>query len=159
MSRAIKLQSAMEYLLTYGWALLVLAAVLAVIGWLLFSAPTTPQACILSQGLTCQSATISANGMLQLDLLQSTQDPIRITAIGCTTPSSLAYMQGSNPPSNSVNMAVGSNYTFYVQCYSNSAPFSGSIGTGYSGTLIINYTDTYSGFPSTVYGTISEKVA
>lgn len=159
MDRVLKLQSAMEYLLTYGWALLVLAIVLSVIAWLLFAAPTTPQVCLLSAGLTCQSAVISTNGMLQINLLQSTQDPIRVTAIGCTNPSSLTHMQGSNPPSNSVTLAVGSNHTFYVQCYSNSAAFSGVIGTGYSGTLIINYTDTYSGFPSTVYGTISEKVS
>ena len=81
-------------------------------------------------------------------------------SFGCTSLQSLAYMQNTgNPPSNAVYMPISSNHTFYVQCYSNTTKFSGPLGSAYTGYLIINYTNAYTLFPTTVYGKMSTRVS
>lgn len=51
MKKHMKGQAAMEYLMTYGWAILVLVIVLAALWYLL---PTTQEQCIFQQGFECE---------------------------------------------------------------------------------------------------------
>ncbi len=158
----MKLQSAMEYLTTYGWAILIIGLVLAVLfGLVSQSAQGPAQQCILPAGFSCINYYMSQNGMLVLNLLQSTQDPVQVTAVGCNNPESVSYMAyPSSQPyfSVPVNMPIGSNSTFYIQCYSNSSAYFGNIGGIYSGYVIINYTNAYTEFPNTIYGKLVVKV-
>ncbi len=68
-SRAVKLntsaQSAMEYLITYGWAILIIAVVLAALFELgVFSGgQSLPQACIAEAGFICKSPIYTASGI------------------------------------------------------------------------------------------------
>ena len=154
----LKLQSALEYLITYGWAIIIISIV-AVAIFAVLSLSNPVEQCILPSGFFCPNVQMSQNGVLEFTLVQSTQYPVAITAVGCMTPTSLAFMSNIiNPPSNYIFMPVGTSNTFYVQCYSNSAPYSGPIKSVYSGSLIINYTNAYTHFPNTIYGTVSVSV-
>lgn len=153
----MKLQSAIEYLTTYGWAILILSIVGVAIFAIISSSSNAVQECTLPAGFACPSFYISQNGLLYINLIQSTQNPIQVTAIGCTNPQSESYMTTENsPPSNYIYMAIGSNYTFNnVYCYSNGTVWNKMpIKSVFSGYLEINYTNAYTGFPNTVYGTI-----
>ncbi len=60
-NNTLKGQSAMEYLMTYGWAILIIAVVLAALFELgVFGTGGTPQACIAQSGFICASPTFSA---------------------------------------------------------------------------------------------------
>ena len=58
-------QSAMEYLMTYGWAILIIAVVLAALFELgVFNGSNlTPQACITQAGFVCMNPVYTANGI------------------------------------------------------------------------------------------------
>jgi len=152
-------QSAIEYLITYGWMILVTAVILAALfGMGIFSpGEFGGEMCILPGGLSCISYQMAHNGMLTLNLQQVTQSPINITAIGCTSNTTFISMNAFQP---NIYMPIGSNYTFSVTCYTqNGIPFSGTVGSIFSGSLILNYTDTLSGLPHTVFGRLVAKVS
>ncbi|MGC8676035.1 MAG: hypothetical protein ACP5T3_00765 [Candidatus Micrarchaeia archaeon] len=157
-----KAQSAMEYLMTYGWAILIIAVILgALYGLGVFNAGNfVGSQCLLQAGFSCPSLFMGSNGLLTINLLQATSSPINITAYGCNTNSTIINMQTPyNPPSNQFTMQIGANYTFSVQCYSMSTPFSGTPGSDFDGYLIINYTNLITGFPETVVGKVFVKIS
>jgi len=157
-----KAQSAIEYLTTYGWAILIMAVVLGALYSLGLFSPGTfaGQECLLPAGLSCTNFYLAPNGLLTLNLLQVTQSPINVTAIGCTSNQTTTNMQTPyNPPSNQIYMPIGSNYTFTLYCYSGNSIYTGKPGSLYNGYLIINYTSTTTGFPHIVTGQIIVKVS
>ena len=118
------------------------------------------QQCLMNANFGCDNYYIASNGELSFTLLQVTQYPINITAIGCyTNTTTPTYQKPYNPPSNQINMIVGSNYTFSVDCYDGNTLFSGKLGSLYEGTLAVNYTSTTTGFPNVAYGKIVVKVS
>ncbi len=158
----LKLQSAMEYLMTYGWAILIIAVALGALYGLGVFSPGRflGSQCLLPAGFSCPSLSMSSNGLLTINLLQATDAPINITAYGCNTNSTIINMQTPyNPPSNQITLQIGANYTFTVQCYSGASPFSGSPGTDFNGYLIINYTNLITGFPQTITGKLFVRIA
>ncbi|MDE1768424.1 MAG: hypothetical protein KGH64_03385 [Candidatus Micrarchaeota archaeon] len=153
----MKLQSALEYLTTYGWAILILA--LAVVALFEIFSPKANPVCIFPAGFACLNYYMAQNGMLVLNLLQSTQAPVQLTAVGCNQPESLGNMAPPQQPGfTPTNMPIGSNYTFQIQCYSNGSSYSGQIGQAYSGYIVLNYTDEYTSLPQTVYGSVTAKI-
>ena len=76
-SGTVKAQSALEYLMTYGWAIVVVAVVLSAIyvsafGNVLNGINST---CAFSTDFGCTTPTIAQNGLLQVTLVQSTPYP------------------------------------------------------------------------------------
>ena len=83
--QTIKLQSAMEYLMSYGWAILIIAVVIAVMFELgLFNGPPIGNTCIGSVGFSCQSAIFTNGGYLHFELGQATGHTIYINGIACS---------------------------------------------------------------------------
>ena len=157
MHKPLRLQSALEYLTTYAWALLVIAIVLGVIFSLnLFNSNNyVSTQCTLGQALACENAYLNENGILTLKVLQYGSDPINITAYGCTQNSTLTRMKTLANP---IAIPIGSSETLAIQCYDDAGnPVSASIGTVFTGGIIINYTDEVTGTPSTVTGKIVTK--
>ncbi len=154
----LKAQSAMEYLITYGWAIIIIAVVLgALYGMGVFNLNNVVSSqCLLQSGFSCESISMPSSGVLSINLLQATEAPINITAIGCNTNSTDVTLQSVSPP---VTIEIGGNATFAVQCYSGSSPFSGPVGSVFNGYLWINYTNLETGFPGTVTGKIVVKVS
>lgn len=159
----MKLQSALEYLTTYGWAILIIGIALVVL-FSLVNADTVPtQECVLPAGFACISYYMSQNGMLTLNLLQSTQYPISVTAVGCNSPEGVNQMDyPANQPwfngAAPANIPIGANETFQIQCFSNSTKYYAKINQVYTGYIIVNYTNAYTEFPNTIYGRIVAKI-
>ncbi|MDE1856423.1 MAG: hypothetical protein KGH49_04295, partial [Candidatus Micrarchaeota archaeon] len=82
----IKLQSAMEYLMTYGWAILVVAIVLGLMfGLGAFSARgVISNSCLTSAGYLCQNPILNSTGWLGMKFGWIGAYPITITNIACT---------------------------------------------------------------------------
>src|SRR5271157_2282024 len=98
--RGIKAQSAMEYLTTYGWAILILTLVLVVIWQLKLLNPTSfaPNTCVFPASFGCLSTSIAAStGYLTINLEQALQTPVNITAIGCNDAGTVTNMQSHTP--------------------------------------------------------------
>jgi len=79
-------QAAMEYLMTYGWALLVIVLVL---GALIYLQVLNPQArlqdsCNLPIGFKCDVASLNGNGMLELAITNQQAVQMEV-ALACAT--------------------------------------------------------------------------
>jgi hypothetical protein len=154
-------QAALEFMTTYGWAILVLVIVLATLyGLGVFNlASTTPNLCTLSSSVGCLSAYLSPTGTLSVNIEQATQDTINVISIACNDQGLPLNMVPVSPPT---VLYVGENSILSVQCYKTAAgsliPFNAPIGQAFKGFLIINYTDLSSGFTHTVKGPLIEKV-
>lgn len=93
----------MEYLMTYGWALLVIVIVVAIL--LILNPFAAPQACKFEQiGFTCENPAIDTNGVLYASIGNGNNNAVNITRIVCTNSKS------SNPPAGGgtvINKLVG----------------------------------------------------
>lgn len=157
-------QTAIELLVTYGWALVVLAVIIfALFAAGIFNMNSYPQQeCIISSGFSCLSFFMESNGMLLVNMQQTTRSPINITAIGCDQNSMVTgiNMLKFSAPSNQIFLPIGANFTLSLQCYNNQGtPFSGAVGSTFSGAIIINYTNDFTNAPGTALGSISSKIS
>lgn len=158
--RSVRVQSAIEYLATYIWAIVILGLVLLELYVIGVLNPPVQAHCILPEGFACIQAFVSTNGLIFVNLLQATGQPVNITALGCNTNYTLAHMQAPyNPPRNQVYLPIEGNTTFEFQCYGGAGAVSGPAGTVFSGYVFINYTDNSTKFPHTVFGTIVAKMS
>ena len=156
-----RLQSALEFMMTYGWAILVVIIVLATIYALgiLGSATSTPNSCTFPSNIGCLNAALLPTGVLQVNLQQATSDTINVVAIGCNDQGLSNSMTPVSPPA---TIPTGGNATFSVQCYwtvaHSLAPYNAPIGQSFKGYLMINYTDLTTGFTQTGIGSVLQKV-
>jgi hypothetical protein len=149
-----KAQSAMEYLMTYGWAILIVIIVAAALFALgVFNPATyTQQTATGFQGFQIPSGgwQFTSGGQLTLQLKNMAGGPINITSIE-------ASYSGSSVTNTSYSgtIAPGAGYTYAI-----SGLPSSSAGSSYSIEVLITYTNLNTGlsnFRSTgsVTGTIS----
>jgi hypothetical protein len=173
-------QAAMEYLITYGWAVLIMLVVVGVLFYLGIFNPHTIATCSFqSPGFTCYVYKLAANnsvGAIQesgliLDLGQATGHDIKITGINCTASSDtfLVYdfngttmgNQNITVPSGSHKMVNGtSTYPGAIKCWKSdgTAMASGDLGTFYKGKIYIHYYDVETNIDHKVTGDISGKI-
>ncbi len=124
----------MEYLMTYGWSILLLAVVLAALFELgIFSGKSTlPTLCIAQSGFLCSAPLLNTTGNLIVTVGQALGAPITITGLGCSSTSAApsSYVGYSN------SMVSGQESSITFQC-----PLpSNTIGTFFSGSLWLRYT-------------------
>jgi hypothetical protein len=124
----------MEYLMTYGWAILVIAVVLGALFQLgVFSSATFgPQGCIGQPDFSCTSATMNALGYLTVDVGSAVN--ITVTGVSCTS-TNVAPSSFLTPATTPV-MTQGQTATVSFSC---SLPTNGVIGTPFSGYLWLQY--------------------
>lgn len=153
-------QAAVDFLTSYGLALIVIAIAVAVIYQISVSHPTlSASSCAATPGFACDAYALNTSGAMQLTLSQATGGPIIINGVACSSqPSSVgsgpaygnAYVSNSAayyPTVNGVNTAPsgififsGSGTTLSVNCYSQSGRAAGQIGSGFTGYIWLNYT-------------------
>ncbi len=127
-----KAQSAMEYLMTYGWAILIIAVVLASLFSLgVFNSGTgvASTACSTRVGYLCSNPVLLSNGLLSTTIGSSR--PINVTGIACSSGSSAP---SSFSPAN-ITLAAGAQQNVDFPC----ALPSDALGTPFSGTLWLRY--------------------
>jgi len=161
--RMRKGQTAMEYLMTYGWAILIIMVVLAVLFYLGVLNPQIPSQCIFPAGISCSTYKISADtGKLTLQIGQGTGKTIRVTGVSCTQNSSASYTTSAFISYSNIGGTASTNVTIpsgstgfiadpvngaagvsNVTCTdtNNLALGTTTIGTQYNGKIYINYTE------------------
>lgn len=100
-AKTMRVQSAMEYLMTYGWAILIIAVVLGT----LFSLGTFEgganlgTSCVAISGIYCQSLILDMNGNLTLNFGQTYGSAFYNVGLACDSSATT-----TNYPANSVAM-------------------------------------------------------
>ena len=147
-------QSALEYMMTYGWAILVIVIVAGVLYSLGIFSPASSLSSTVTGFSNLGSVTgeCTANGILRISLGDSTGYPINITSV--TAKSSTGQISTFKPNSTvdpSPIIQPTSNYIFSVP---NACPAAGS---RYSLAVTVNYTEPGQIFPGpyTSTGTVS----
>jgi hypothetical protein len=179
-------QTAMEYLMTYGWAILVIMVVLAVLFYLGILNPKgiTPTQCSFPPGFTCIAwklyATPIAAGNIYLKFGQGTGRTIYIMGMNCTTNANALttgkILFNSSANGNIQNISLGSASQMTIGnggtgAYSNGVVVnfnctndtdgaiatSGTVGDTYNGRIYINYTESDTGLTRLITGSISAR--
>jgi len=164
-----KAQVAMEYLITYGWAILIMLVVIGILFYLGVFTPKPPTSCTFAtSGFSCYAFKIAGNNTdsLLIDIGQATGHDIRVFRFNCTAQSPV--------PSTTYNVYLPVNITIptgdhrmmnstpnrYMVCLkSDGANISLSdVGMTYKGKLFIEYLDLDSGFTHKVFGDIVAQV-
>jgi|TARA_B100001964_G_scaffold235014_1_gene294403 hypothetical protein len=139
-----KSQAAMEFLMTYGWAILVVLAAIAALAYFGVLSPEKflPEKCLIETGFTCisskvestQSTIVFSNGYGRSVVI----DTIQIG--GCTT----AF---------STSMTSEDENTFVVTGCTN-----GDVKETFKGDVTIKYTEKRTNLTKTAYGVINTKI-
>ncbi len=159
LARTSRLQSAMEYLMTYGWAILILAVVVGVLFQLgVFNSSTfAGTSCIGSSGFLCQNPTLVTSGMLTFTFGQNIGSPMYNVQLACAA--SMASGGTPNPitafnsisstgvpliPAPTGNTLVNGQTMIITSlpCYDSTGAqiTNPSMGSSYSGYIWVNYT-------------------
>ena len=181
---AFKAQSAMEYLMTYGWAILIIAVVLIALFSLNVFNPSLGNVCLGGPGYTCSGMSLGTTGNMLFTFGQGTGSTYYNVGMGCAAASTSAglpsntlamvYLSAAGAatavPANGAAagaLSITTGQTVSVTgltCYAtNGQPVLGSaatvpIGTTFSGSLWINYT-LGSGAPSASNPMLTTKFA
>ncbi len=134
MANALRSQSAMEYLMTYGWAILIVAVVLGALYSLgIFNgANFLGGTCVASPGYLCSNPLLATDGTLSLTY--GYQGPnVTVAGFACTNTTTAP---SSFTSSGSSNLEPGQEESVSVSCPLSS---SATIGTSYSGYLWVEY--------------------
>jgi len=177
-------QAAMEYLITYGWAVLIMLVVVGVLFYLGIFNPRTISACTFqTTGFTCYAYKLASNNTvgattesgLILDLGQATGHDIKILGINCTAVDTWTVIDmnatgytGGNLSINNSILSSGSHKMMngtssnpgVIKCWKTDGT---TIGTNdvlsyYKGKIYIHYMDTDTNFDHKVIGDISGKI-
>tara|TARA_Y100000310_G_scaffold336633_1_gene421709 strand:- start:852 stop:1337 length:486 start_codon:yes stop_codon:yes gene_type:complete len=153
-----KSQAAMEFLMTYGWAILVVLAAIAALAYFGVLSPDQflPEKCILSPGLSCSSGFKVEPTQFTFLLQNSLGKKITVTGVSvtdqdetytCSSTYSLTILNSGE------HLFDG---TDAVTCTSPDT-FGASQGK-FKGKLIIDYTETESTLTKKAYGTIDARI-
>ena len=150
-------QSALEYMMTYGWAILIIVIVAAVLySFGIFSPSSSISATITGfSNLGSVTAQCYSNGVLRIQLGNNIGNTINITKITATGNSNTVSFSGNSTVDPNPEIVPGGTYTFSL---SNICPRAGS---KFSVSVSVNYTEpgqTFSG-PYLSSGTVSGRVS
>ena len=160
MRRRNKSQAALDFLISYGVAILIMSlAIYIVMDLGVFNTRLTPTSCTAAPSFSCSGTTMTPSGNLTIIFSQDTGGTMYINAIACSVQQNatalgpkygnVGILPYANAPSYYPNTQLQSGYTLYsgttarlfVNCYGpGSKPTKGSIGTEISGIVWINYT-------------------
>ena len=132
-------QSALEYMMTYGWAILIIVIVAVILYSMGIFNPSSSVSSTVTgfSGLGSVTAECTANGVLRISVGDSTGNLINVTGITAKDPS--ITKTANFKPNSTVDpnplIRSGSSYIFSVP---NICP---SAGTHYAITVAVNYTE------------------
>ncbi len=125
-------QSAIEYITTYGWAILVIATVVVVLLYLgLFSNNLSNNLCVGTAGYVCSSPLLLNNGLLSVAIEPISSSALSVTGLGCSNSS--AAPSTFVPQNIPFEPLQPTSLSFHCNLPSN------SLGATFSGTLWVEY--------------------
>ena len=154
-----KAQAAMEFLMTYGWAILVVIAAIAALAYfgVLDPARLLPERCQSSAGMDCVDKASIGTDTLEVALRNNVGFEISITDVnltGCSNPQLAIGAGGGYGALGADN--VPNNEVFRVSLDSCT---NGNPGDKFEGTVDIEYTNTETGLTHVVPVDIRGRVA
>ena len=143
-NRNKKSQAAMEFLMTYGWAILVVLAAIAALAYFGVLSPEKflPEKCLIETGFTCISSKVEST-QSTLILLNGLGRSVEVTNIdigGCSTTFTTTVLSGDQA-------------TFVVTSCTN-----GDLKEVFKGDIVIKYTEKDTSLTKTAYGQIATKI-
>ena len=137
-------QAAMEFLMTYGWAILVVLAAIAALAYFGVLSPEKflPQKCVLEPGLACIAHKVEPT-QTTLVITNSKGSTVIVTNLavgGCST----AFNQ---------EMLSGTDHTFVITGCSN-----GAAKDKFKGDITLSYTLKETNLTKTAYGNINSQI-
>lgn len=170
MARRLRAQAAVDFMMSYGIALVIVFIAVSIIFKVSLTTPVfVGSLCTSAPGFECETYTISASsGILYLTLSQATGGTIVINGEACASQpngigsypaygninvnSLAAYYPPSNGPGTGATVYSDNSNTMQMYCYTNTGVATGQFGTSFTGFVWLNYT-----VPS--YGTVTQQVA
>lgn len=167
-----KAQASMEYLITYGWAVLIMLVVVGVLFYLGVFSNNPIQTCTFqSPSFACKSWKLTSNtnniGGLIIDLGQTTGHDIKVVGFNCTTNNAFTVTDFDAATSN-VTIPTGSDSLLNgsatrlvpFACYNLDGSKLGArdAGSTYRGKLYIHYWDLETNMDHKVTGDVSGRV-
>ncbi len=161
LKKASKAQAAIDFISSYGVALVIITITIAVLYETSILSPLlAASACAAAPGFSCDTYALNASGVLSVSLSQATGGPIVVRGAACSSQlngtgggpkygnpfvtNSLAYyppVNGvSSAPANGIYIYSGSGTTLNLYCYSPTGAAAGGLGTPFIGYLWLNYT-------------------
>jgi hypothetical protein len=149
----------MKYLILLIVIIVVLLVAVYALGLFRLRTVTTTM-CSIPSPFFCVDVSLAGNGLLTINLTQTSPTPINVTALGCAATNATNGATFGNRSASSwrswdssfavymhelpeqVNMLPGGNHVFNVSCGSN---YSEASGTDFYGYFLINYTQMSSG--------------
>ncbi len=130
----MKAQSAVEYLMTYGWSILIVAVVIAslILLGVFNSGNTGTSSCLATPGYSCTKPTLYASGSLITKIGQVSTQAITITGTSCTKNNTVTSITPLSK--NATLQSEGSQQIVFFCPIS-----SGATGTQFTGHLWIEY--------------------
>ncbi|MDE1874235.1 MAG: hypothetical protein KGI04_03915 [Candidatus Micrarchaeota archaeon] len=168
--RLLRAQAAVDFMMSYGIALIIIFIAVAVIYKVSILSPAlATSTCTGAPGFSCEAAALNSNGILTLQLSQATGGTVTINGAACSSlPSSVGNLPaygnvhvsnvvtgnyvGANVIGTGISLYSGSSNTLVIYCYSSTGVATGSLGTSFTGFVWLNYT-----VPG--YGGITQQVA
>jgi hypothetical protein len=131
-----KAQAAMEYLMTYGWAILVIAIIFAIL-FIYIKPFGAVESCVPSSpAFSCQQVILNSSGVVSAKIISGVPSKITITSVVCGQGSSL----GTSVPV-SQDVETGSYIPALWGSSTVKCPAVGNVGSTYNGKLYIRYKD------------------
>lgn len=161
-----KAQSAMEYLMTYGWAILIIIVVIAVLFYtgVLDPGNFTPNSCTFEPGLSCRVYKLDTDGQLSFTLGQATSHRINVTGLYCTMQQETVTTGQLNTFMPNVTVLTGNEKEItpigstYARCRDSIGNnVSGTVGDIYRATLWIRYVEENTNTERIAKGAITTK--
>jgi|TARA_B100001971_G_C18109440_1_gene493363 uncharacterized protein (UPF0333 family) len=140
-------QAAMEFLMTYGWAILV---VLVAIGALAYFGVLNPESCTIEPGIGCEDFIVRADGSAQLNVRNGIGDDL--TSVTVQIGSAAATGTGVNDCS-AVSWGNGD---MKACTWTGLATVTGTVGAKFKADVVFSYTSS-SGIAHTKTGVLTTK--
>ncbi len=143
--RSKRAQAAMEFLMTYGWAILVVLAAIAALAYFGVLSPEKflGEKCIVDPGLACISNKVEPT-KITLVIAQNKGKTITVNSIAVASCSSTF----------STTMTSGTDATFVIGGACNN----GVLKDRFKGEITIGYTESQTNLTKTAYGNINANI-
>ena len=129
----------MEYLMTYGWAIIVLLAVFSALIYVVYLNIKPVELCSFPPGIYCSSYRLASNGVLTLKLKNGLGAAITITKAKCTSAPFNASDLASYDDVPDLRILRGFEGTLELTCYSGSSVARGEVGQQFVGKVYLLY--------------------
>ncbi len=142
-------QAAMEFLMTYGWAILAAIIVIAVIALYFRPGTLVQNQCILGAPFNCYAGVVDATGGVQIEIANNGGEDVTITGFaveGCVPQTAVS-------PALPDSLDANGKKVYTLDC-----DLSSQIGERFDGEIDVSYTRPNSNLPLTISGKIVDEV-